>query len=253
MNSSHRFLLVCLIALAVALASCQGATPQPAATSEAAVVPTLEPSATTAPTDMPEPTATPQPMATATPEPTATPVPAAPIAGWEKFEGGGVELWLPESYEGGDLSQDVDLIANNLRSMGPDFEQMAQIIEQNPTMYVIWAYDSDVGASGFLTNVNITTQKVLSAIAIETYMDAVVTQLPEQFQVVEQDVVTLGEYEAGRLVIELDTGVVVAKEVLYAVQDGDTLWNITYATGLDEFDERLPEFESSALTFKLQP
>ena len=33
------------------------------------------------------------------PQPTAPPVP-----GWEKFEGGRVELWLPQSYTGGDLS-----------------------------------------------------------------------------------------------------------------------------------------------------
>lgn len=159
---------------------------------------------------------------------------------------------MPESYEGGNLDEDIDVIVERLRNLGPDFEQMAQMIEQNPSMFVIWAFDSEVGDSGFLTNVAVTTEKVLSAITIDTYLDAALKQLPAQFQVVDRDIVSLEDHQAGRLIIEFTISGVVGKEVMYAVKDDNTMWVITCATGAEEFDQRLPVFEQSAFTFAIQ-
>jgi len=184
----------------------------------------------------------------AAPQPTATPIP-----GWEKFAGDDVELWLPESYEGGNLSEDVEVIIGNLRRLGPDFEPIAQTIEQNPSLYAMWIYDSEIGESGFLTNVAVAKEKVLSAISVNTYLDAAVKKLPAQLQVVERDMVSLNAYEAGRLVIEFTISGTTGKEVLYALKDGNTMWIITFATGEEEFEQRLPIFEQSALTFAVQP
>ena len=250
MNKRKRLLLVCLLSLSISWGCGQATTPQPEARPE----PTAGPQATATPQSIvtPEPTPTVQP--TAIPEATATVQPTAtPIPGWEKFEGGGVALWLPQSYEGGDLDEDIDLIVDRLRSLGPDFEQMAQMIEQNPTLYVIWAFDSEVGPSGFLTNMAVTTEKVPSAITIDTYLDAAEGQFPDQLQVVERDIVSLGDREAGRLVIEFNISGVIGQEVMYVVKDGNTMWVITYATGAEEFDQRLPVFEQSALTFTIEP
>jgi len=255
MNKRNRILLVCMLCVSVALACGQATSPEPTA------VPRLvspEPTQVVGPTATLEPTATPVPTATteptAIPEPTATSKPAATaIPGWSKFEGGGMALWLPGSYQGGNLDEDIDLVVQTLRNLGPDYEQMAQVIEQNPSMYVIWAFDSEIGPTGFLTNVSVTTERVLSAVTMDMYLDAVLEQLPAQFSVVEQGVVSLGERQAGRLVIEFDVSGVVGKELLYAVKDDGTMWIITYATGAEEFDQRLPVFEQSALSFSTEP
>jgi hypothetical protein len=164
-----------------------------------------------------------------------------------------VELWLPASYEGGDLAEDVEVIVENLRRLGPDYEQIAQMIEQNPSMYAIWAFDSEVGDSGFLTNVTVTTEKVPSAVTLDTYLDAALKQLPAQFQVIKRDIITLADYQAGRLVLEFAIYGVAGKEVMYVVKDDNTMWVITFATAAKEFDQRLPAFEQSALTFGIQP
>ena len=214
MRKRNRMMLICLLLLGTALGCGQAAPPQPTATSQ----------------------------------PTATPIP-----GWEKFEGGGVELWLPESYRGGDLAEDLEVIVEILRRLGPDLEPVAQMIEQNPSMYVIWAFDSEIGDSGFLTNVAVTTEKVLSAVTLDTYLDAAAEQLPAQFQVIERDIITLVDYQAGRLVLEFAISGVSGKEVLYVVKDGNTMWAMTFATAAEEFDRRLPVFEQSALTFAIQP
>jgi len=184
----------------------------------------------------------------ATIEPTATPIP-----GWTKFEGGGVELWLPESFVGGDLSKDVGVIADMLRRFAPDSEQIAQMIEQNPSMYALWAFDSEVGELGFLTNMAVTTEQVLSAVTMDVYMDAALAQFPDWLQVLDRDIVPLGDHQAGRLVLEFSMAGVEGKEVMYAIKDDNTMWVITFATGKEEFEERLPVFEQSALTFKIQP
>ena len=193
------------------------------------------------------PTALSEPTATPNLEPTATSIP-----GWERFEGGGAELWLPQSFEGGDISEDIDVVVENLRRLGPDFEQIAQMIEQNPSMYAIWAFDSDVGGSGFLTSVNVIKEQVLSAITPETYLDMALPQFPPQFQVVEQDILSVGNYQAGRVVIEFAVSAVPGKEVMYVIKNGNTMWVITFATAMDEYDQRLPVFEQSVLTFKVQ-
>ena len=178
---------------------------------------------------------------------------ATSIPGWEKFEGGGVELWLPESYEGGNLDEDLEVVVEGLRTLGPDFTQMADLIEQNPSMFVIWAFDSEVGNSGALTSVAVTTEKVLSAITIDTYLDAALDLFPPQFQVVERENVTLGDYPAGRLVIEFTISGSAGKEVMYAVKDGNTMWILTFGTGASEFNQRLPDFEQSVQSFEIQP
>jgi hypothetical protein len=220
MNKRNCVLLVCMLLLSSVLGCAQATTSQPAPT--------------------PEPTATSEPTATF-------------VAGWEKFEGGGVELWLPETYEGGNPEQDIDVVVENLRKLGPDFERTAQMIEQNPTMFAIWAFDSQVGDSGVLTNVNVTTEKVLSAVTVDTYLDAASKQLPAAFQVVGRDGLSINGHPAGRLTVEFAVSGVAGKEVVYVVKDDTTIWAITYATGADEFDQRLPVFEQSALTFAIQP
>ena len=70
----------------------------------------------------------------ATPEPTQIPEPT-PIPGWEKFEGSSVEIWMPDSFVGGDLEKDIETVTEKLRSLGPDFEATVQMIEQNPSLF----------------------------------------------------------------------------------------------------------------------
>lgn len=181
-------------------------------------------------------------------QPTATPIP-----GWERFEGRGVELWLPESFEGGDLGKDVDVIAQNLRRFAPDSEQIAQMIEQNPEMYALWAFDTEVGDQGFLTNAAVTTEKVMSSITLDVYLDAALKQFPAWLRMMERDIVDIGDYQAGRLLIEFDMVGIEGQEVMYAIKDGNTMWVITYATGADEWEERFRDFEQSASTFKVLP
>ncbi len=183
----------------------------------------------------------------------ATPPEPTPIPGWELFEGGGVELWLPDSFEGGDLEEDLPVVVAALRNLGPDFTEIATTIENNPEAFAIWVFDSQMGSPGFLTNVNITHEQVLSVVSLDDYMDAVSRQMGAGFEILSQAKVQLNQAEAGVFEVRLDLPGVTARELVYILKDGNTIYALTYATGEDEWDERRPIFEQSAQTFRIQP
>jgi len=179
------------------------------------------------------------------------PAPTA-IPGWEKFSGGGIELWMPDSFEGGDLANDLDVVIERLRSLGPEYEKLAEIIEQNPSAIALLVYDSQIGTSGFLTNINVVKEKVISTVTLELYLDSSVQQMTSYgFKVSEQKMIQLDNYETARLVLQLDA--LKAKEVIYMIKEKNTVWVITYATGAAEFSTRLPTFDRSANTINIQP
>lgn len=177
-------------------------------------------------------------------QPTNTPIP-----GWVKFEGKGVEIWLPESYVGGNISEDLELVVSRLKELGPDFEEMAKTVEQNPDSYALWALDTNMGSSGFMTNITITTEQVLSVITLDTYLDAIEKQLPAQFEITKREKISFQKYEAGRLEIDVEISEVSIKELMYVIKDGNDIWVITFATGFDEYDTRLIEFGQIVETF----
>lgn len=177
----------------------------------------------------------------------------APPAGWNKFEGEGIEVWLPNSYQGGDLEKDLDVIVGRLEALGPEYEQIIQTIKANPSLFVLWAFDTFVGNSGFLTNMNITHEEVVSAVTLDMYIDAVKEQLPSTFAITDQKEIQLGDHEAVQLEIDVNEAGINAKEAMFVIKDDTTIWVVTYSTGADEFGNRLPIFEQSADTIRINP
>lgn len=188
------------------------------------------------------------PSATVTPQPTMTPIP-----GWKKFEATGIEIWLPESFVGGDLSEKLDLISEQAKTLGPEYESYIQTLLQNPSMFSLWAYDSDIGLSPYLTNLGITTDRLSYPVPLDTYVDESVSQLPGEMHLRERDRVTLNGREAQRLVVEIELPNATVMALMYLLMDGKTVWIITYTTAPDEFEHRLPVFEQSANTFNTVP
>lgn len=175
-----------------------------------------------------------------------------PIPGWEKFEGRGIEFWLPESYEGGSPSEKLDVFVENVRALGPDFEKVARAIEKHPSAFVIMAVDSNVGPTGALTNVNVTTELLPSSFGLNAYLDRAIQHLPRQIRLIERKLVSLDAYQAGRLVLEFEAQNLHTKQIAYVIKDGSAVWVVTYTTGADEFDHRLAVFEQSIHTFKVR-
>lgn len=187
-----------------------------------------------------------------TAKPTLTPILTTPIPGWEKFSSGNVELWMPANFDGGDLTNDLDVIIQRMRSFGPEYQKLADMIEKNPSAVTLLVFDTQVGSSGFLTNVNVIKEPVISTMGMQTYLDSTSKQFPSiGFNVIEIGIVQLDNYQAGRLVVQADA--LKAKEAMYIIKVKSVMWVITYSTGISEFENRLPIFEKSANTIKITP
>jgi len=181
---------------------------------------------------------------------TSTQTQVTPIPGWKKFTGRDVELWLPQSYQDIDPnSKDVDVVLDNLRSLGSEFEPIAENIQQNPNLFAFWAFDSNVSESGRLTNIGIAAEKVISAVTLDIYLNSLTKQLPNHFQIQETQKLSLEYYEAARVITEFNLNNVTAKQVAYIIKDGNNIWVVTFSTSAEEFEERLVTFEKSITTF----
>lgn len=186
----------------------------------------------------------------ATPTPTLTLLPAeTAIPGWARYEGNGASLWLPERYVGGDLSKDLNPVLERLLALGPEYEEMAQAIQQNPGAMALWAFDPEVNDGGLLTNVNVVQEEGLPSVTAADYVDVLTEQLPADFSVTSRTAVSLDGYEGQQMVIESSLGGAEIVQMSYVVKEGDAIWAITYSTPADEYAGRLPTFERSVRTF----
>jgi len=211
-------------------------------------------------TPPPMPTSAPRP--TLTPEPTATPgVTSTPVPGWKRFEGSGAELWLPENYKGGNPATGLETIVAEIRALGPDFDEIANEVEQNlsDSHVAIFAFDANVGDALTLTTVQVISESLDSDVEItmDAYLDAVIKNLPADYRVVERKIEILDRYQAGRLSVDYkitDQQVsVFRKRLIYAIRVDDAMWVVQYLTERDDFKDALPIFELSIQTFVVQP
>jgi hypothetical protein len=183
-----------------------------------------------------------------------------PPAGWERFEGEGFEVYLPESYEGGGRPEDLAAVAQTLREAGN--ETMAQAVESSQDYILLYVVDTEISNEfDFYTNVNVIREQnsAINDITIEDYADLTISQL-EGFGgiiIVESGTVNVPGFDAWRITEELDAASLFGAEgklsnVQYLLKKGDTVWVLTYTTESSEFDTRLPIFEQSVLTFAVR-
>jgi len=201
------------------------------------------------------PTPLPQPTSTQPPIPTPLPTPT-PLPGWQMFAGDGVSLWLPESYVGGDPATEREAITFQLRNLGSNFDQIAEIEQQfPPPPYALFAFDTQVGEATSPTTVQVSHESLESnpAITMDEYLNLLLQKLPPDARLVDRRLEAIRNSEAGRLFVEYrftDLGLdLFRKRAIYAVRVGHTMWVVQYITERDDFQERWPVFESSIQTF----
>lgn len=195
-----------------------------------------------------------------TPTNTNTPRPPTPTAintlmpGWTLFDGAEMALALPDSYLGGNLDEDIDFMIDSMRKLGPEYEQVANLIELYPDLFVLFATDSNLGDTGFLTSVNVTREKVLSTLSIDMYMELSEKYFPTGYTIVDREIKKIGNYESGVLISEINIQgyPMTSKQIQYIIKEDQTMWVITYTTEISEFETRLDDFEKSIGTFRLK-
>jgi hypothetical protein len=135
--------------------------------------------------------------------------------------------------------------------LGAEYADMAEYLEQNPGVFVLWVVDTVRGPSGSLSNVNVTKEEVPETVSLQEYLDASVELLPSSFEVVDRGIVAMGDREAGKLVLSVSDGTMRRMSVIYVIRDGAWFWNVTYASDAGEFVQRTPTWETSIHSFWL--
>lgn len=185
-----------------------------------------------------------------TPSTAGTPSTAATTqAGLKKIEGNGVELSVPADFEGGNPSKDLDAIAQKLRPIDPKYEQKINELKENPSDYALLAFDPQSAKSGLPTNIAVTKRQARAKISVEDALSQATKQLPKWYEILEQKVVPLNQYQAGRIVAQAAIPNLAVKQLFYIIKNGDNFWVVTYTSKADNFDQLLPTFEQSARTF----
>lgn len=175
------------------------------------------------------------------------------IPGWERFNSPNAEIWLPENFEGGDISQDIDTIIEILSTPGSGYEYIANMIEQNPSAFELCIYDSEISNSGLTTGALILKENIMPSMKLDYYADKIIKRASAEASFIEGKEVKLDRYDAIQLTIEIKVNHVTTKELIYLIKNENTLWMILYATSESEFKEWLPIFEQSANTFLVYP
>ena len=163
-------------------------------------------------------------------------------------------IQLPESFTGGDPQTELEQLITDLRAMGGHFAQSADSLEASSSSFLLWIFDTTIGSSGAMTNMTLVKDEIPAEATIQEFLDAVLQVLPSEYQVVDSRTVALARYpEAAKIIFETSLEGIDLKEVVYLVKHGSSVYVITFATGLAEFDQRSPIFDQSANTLILQP
>lgn len=177
----------------------------------------------------------------------------AQVPGWKAFRGRGVELWLPTNYRGGSPSAtDAKGLIAAIKGLGAEFAQIARMVEQNPSTFVLFAVDPQLNAMGGVTNVLVAAEQVAPTLTLEGYLTTLATILPAQIRLVDRQLVTIQGEPAGRLVTEAVAQGVRVKQLIYVIKRDRTVWTVGYSTGAKDYPQHLPTFERSIQTFKGQ-
>jgi hypothetical protein len=234
--------------------------PTPFPTIAPTALPTTTPTAlpTFTPTRVPSPTNTPLPSATFAPTLTLTPTPRplptfAPPPGWKKLESAQLELWAPGSFVGGDPIKEKDAILRTLRAWGPEYQSLYKSVEQNPTAFALYAIDSQLGSTGFVTAISVTANQIVSTSTGDTLQGGVRLQLPLQFTALDRRNVMLDYYYAERMVTDSPAQGIRMRQLVYTIKSLNTAWVVAFSTAENEFFPRLSTFEQSILTLRFKP
>ncbi|NEO27228.1 MAG: hypothetical protein F6K03_10110 [Kamptonema sp. SIO4C4] len=173
-------------------------------------------------------------------------------ADWKVIQGEGITLNLPNRYEGGNPRTDLDAIEAKLKESAPEYAGRLQALKANPNSLALVAFDFQGDTPEQFTHVNAASETTPEDVSLDAYMDAVGQTLSQLYTIEKQEIVSVGDYQAGQIIGEVEANNTTMKQLFYMIPQGQQFWIVTYATSADQFADRLPEFEQSIQTVQIE-
>ena len=181
---------------------------------------------------------------------TPTPEAAAGLPeGWQPLIGSGVELWLPESFEGGDPATRRQELIENIRALGPDYESLVAVLENGAPGMVFFAFDTSLAGA----TVGITRRDLPASVGLGEYLEGYVVELPGAVPgvaVLEHGTMTVHGEEVGKIKLDITVQGSNSTQVSYMIHRGDLLYTVSYAVPQEFFSGAEPAFETSIGSFR---
>ena len=162
---------------------------------------------------------------------TPTPIPYDQLvpADWYQFKTSLVEIWMPKNFKLAD-KKTKDITAN----FGIPDLLLAEVSSKSSayTMLVSVSYDLTTGGS------------------LDQVLDEKFPNLPYQARIADRRTDFINTLEVRRVLIEFKVDNIDYNNLVYLIQDGNTVWYVQYVAEISEFFDNLPIFEQSIKTFR---
>ena len=203
-------------------------------------------SPTLAVTNTPAKTATPEPSATVTPQ-----VTIVPPGDWSMFETRGAQIWLPNSYIGGDMTDQRTKTIQKVAKLGKYYKSIVEGMKAAPKDEVMWMLDTNWDKSVIVTTVIVNHQVLTVDTKLEKYIEDELAKLRKVPTLNKNKKMTVLGYETRQLVFQALLGTLEFTCVDYFIKDEADFWRVDYCVAPERYYELYPFIEKSMKTFYL--
>jgi hypothetical protein len=171
---------------------------------------------------------------------------------WSQYTNSQISLWVPPNWDGGDPSNDLDMMIEAIEEANPDFAQYADAIRANPEAFLYWGFDSNSSVD-FLTNMNIVTERVPSSVTVAQYIDILTNQLPAIYNIISTDIYSKDGYPVGEIISQVELQGSQIGQIMFVLRGDNSIYAITFTTELSQFDQRVETFRQIFDYFEIAP
>jgi hypothetical protein len=184
-----------------------------------------------APTSVPTVTSIVATPATLVPTITPTPFPYEQLIppGWNQYKTSLVEIWMPGNFKLADKNT-KDITAN----FGAPDLLLAEVSSKSSAYTMLVSVSYDLSTSG----------------SLDELLDEKFPTIPYQAHIADRRTVFINTHEARQIVIEFKVDNIDYNNLVYVIQDGNTVWYVEYVAQIAEYFDNLETFQNSIKTFR---
>jgi hypothetical protein len=169
--------------------------------------------------------------------------------GTRVYSDNGVEITLPASYELGDAQNDLEILVEALKTMSEEeSEDIQELYDNNKDDVILWGYDTD-SPSSHQTSLLVMKNEEFAGMSLAIISTFANVLLGSEVDTIEQERINLDGREVLRFLTTAENAGVETSQAVYLFNEVDKLWLIGFFTTTEQFDDRLPTFDSAVASF----